>query len=625
MSKLGEELQARVKESLEAEIAFYANRGLITKEEREILSSTFTEAAMVASKTIPLSLKERSLSFPQITEDSLTDKIERVVESAMIKLGVKAAYDDSPWNGDASQWKTAEAYCSSCLIDMNTGSEPKTKDKCKLPYKKPGSGSINKGALRAMASGGRGLTALKGVPKDQIAKAANFMIRHWQAAFDKSAPANVYRMAGKTPPNGSKEAQVKFFKDKQGQWWMMGIYSNRWMDREQEIISEAAHKEYAEWVNKTGFKPQVVVYHLPHLPEGFWEKVWDRWGNNVEKLNQVVKQAYSKTSIGEVQRIVYLNGFSMSVAKIYPEKYEVVEKLASLSDVGMSHGFLVYAVSDPDDFSSLKDTVNIIEKYRSHEVSVLLRERAANYGTAPIFVEEKKVYSAKDREFILAAGVPEDVIDALDMNTKEASEVMDAILDHKELADPEAAVESPSVTPPTPETKASDMPMMDEEEDEEDDMEDEDKKKSDEKETPAAETPVTETPVAEAKETTSTEEIVSAVVKALNIEQLQTLLSDLVTNQQKMAEEIASLKAAHVAVEENVKVLAKSEDEKIAEKLTPVVNWGGVGYSASKDKEAGVVSAKDAEEIIKNGPGVGASFTGDPVVDNFWNSINKGK
>lgn len=57
------------------------------------------------------------------------------------------AYTDAAWNGDASRWDTAEAYCAASAIDLN-GSGPKTKDACHLPFKEP-TGEINVNGVRA--------------------------------------------------------------------------------------------------------------------------------------------------------------------------------------------------------------------------------------------------------------------------------------------------------------------------------------------------------------------------------------------------------------------------------------------------------------------------------------------
>lgn len=55
------------------------------------------------------------------------------------------------WDGSASRWDTPESYCSSCLVDLNSGSGKKTKDACHLPVKEPG-GAYNRAALGAAAA-----------------------------------------------------------------------------------------------------------------------------------------------------------------------------------------------------------------------------------------------------------------------------------------------------------------------------------------------------------------------------------------------------------------------------------------------------------------------------------------
>src|SRR5574341_198063 len=72
------------------------------------------------------------------------------------------------------------------------------------------------------------------------------------------------------------KSTVRVFKDKKGQWWFFGIYSNKYEDRDEEILSEKAHKEYIKWLNKTGFQPVITAYHQPRMPLGFWSAVLDR-------------------------------------------------------------------------------------------------------------------------------------------------------------------------------------------------------------------------------------------------------------------------------------------------------------------------------------------------------------
>lgn len=62
------------------------------------------------------------------------------------------AYTEATWDGSPSRWDTAEDYCSASAIDLNPAGGPKTKDRCHLPFKEPGSGTINVNGVRAALS-----------------------------------------------------------------------------------------------------------------------------------------------------------------------------------------------------------------------------------------------------------------------------------------------------------------------------------------------------------------------------------------------------------------------------------------------------------------------------------------
>lgn len=60
----------------------------------------------------------------------------------------KEGFTDASWSSPASNL-SAEAYCSVCLVDNNTGGE-KVKGECHYPYRSRPGAPINKHALAAI-------------------------------------------------------------------------------------------------------------------------------------------------------------------------------------------------------------------------------------------------------------------------------------------------------------------------------------------------------------------------------------------------------------------------------------------------------------------------------------------
>lgn len=56
-----------------------------------------------------------------------------------------------PWDGSASNYKDANAYCAACLVDANEPGSDKVKALCKMPVREP-SGDYNRTALGAAAA-----------------------------------------------------------------------------------------------------------------------------------------------------------------------------------------------------------------------------------------------------------------------------------------------------------------------------------------------------------------------------------------------------------------------------------------------------------------------------------------
>jgi HK97 family phage prohead protease len=104
-----------------------------------------------------------SLREEQIVDDSLLPPapdlavLERCLDLGLdlpenMMMLLARAYTEQPWDGSASRWDTPEAYCAASAIDLNGPGGSKTKDRCHLPFKEPGSGAINVGGVRAALS-----------------------------------------------------------------------------------------------------------------------------------------------------------------------------------------------------------------------------------------------------------------------------------------------------------------------------------------------------------------------------------------------------------------------------------------------------------------------------------------
>jgi len=93
-----------------------------------------------------------------IDEELLPPPPDQALLARMAELGIALpeateqllvrSYTEAAWDGSPSRWDTADAYCSASMIDLNPAGRPKSKNMCHLPYKEPGSGTINVNAIR---------------------------------------------------------------------------------------------------------------------------------------------------------------------------------------------------------------------------------------------------------------------------------------------------------------------------------------------------------------------------------------------------------------------------------------------------------------------------------------------
>lgn len=191
-----------------------------------------------------------------------------------------------------------------------------------------------------------------------------------------------------------KSIGFEIFKDKEGNYRWFGWVSNKWRDRDVkahpggEIIAEAAHKEFVDWVYEKADERMPALW-LWHTPNTAVEKRAD-W-------------------------IDYSDGFLVESGPLSEKENLMFELLSKEYDLAMSHGF----------FKAAYDSENgIIQKYRQFEASVLPREHVANEWTDfATLMQEAKMFTEEQRGY-LVTGLGEEKVAELEASTKDMAEIL---------------------------------------------------------------------------------------------------------------------------------------------------------------------------------------------------------
>lgn len=182
--------------------------------------------------------------------------------------------------------------------------------------------------------------------RNALARAAQMIKSGGEAASDAKAALPKIRMAAKKMgidvSMEKEDNAVQIEKDANGDWRAVMWVSNKFIDRDEEIICEAAHKEYVEWVNSNKeFMPASISWHVP----------------------ETVKE-------NPCDFVDYIDGFLVASVKLTEPEAEKLLTLSKEVNLGMSHGSFVLERD--------KDDPRIITKYRMYEVSDLPLKNAAN-------------------------------------------------------------------------------------------------------------------------------------------------------------------------------------------------------------------------------------------------------
>jgi hypothetical protein len=212
------------------------------------------------------------------------------------------------------------------------------------------------------------------------------------------------------PPEKDTSA-VQIEKDANGDWRAVMWVSNNFIDWDGDIISEDAHKEYVDWVNKNkDCMPAFVTWHTPGTVRE----------NPVDYMD-------------------YFNGFLVASAKLTEAEAIGLLKAQNKTNIGMSHGSFALA-RDPQD-------PRVITKYRMYEVSDLPLSKAANPFTD--FETISKEVGMDKKEYLTALLGDADKAEAfLEKTGLKQKALQDAEIESKEKTEEVPVVTEPVVEPP---------------------------------------------------------------------------------------------------------------------------------------------------------------------------------
>jgi len=193
-------------------------------------------------------------------------------------------------------------------------------------------------------------------------------------------------------PRAPVQSSFLFIKSND-RWRFFATVSNCFKDRHDEIISTRAHQEYVAWVTESKQYPELWLWHSGK------DSKW-----------------------GQVDWVDFADGFLVMSGLVDAEKEWLVPALQH-EELGTSHGFF-----------GLKTVNNIIERYRTFEVSALPRWAAANIWTDFNLEEADMAFTQEKRDWLREkAGVSEEIVASWEASIEGLSQKLkDAGLEWKE-------------------------------------------------------------------------------------------------------------------------------------------------------------------------------------------------
>lgn len=208
-------------------------------------------------------------------------------------------------------------------------------------------------------------------------------------SFVDKVKAGVLSLVG-MPQTPDSPLGLTIYKQADGSLRWFARYSNAWEDRDKELITQDAHKEFVEWATSNKMYPELWLWHTPG------------------------------TRFGVSDWLDFSDGFAHAsgVVDDTPQAKSTVEYLSSVASgaIGVSHGF------------QCKSDGRLITKYRSFEISVLPSEVASALGTDfNVFGKETDImaFSKTQREF-LVGNMGEEAVAALEARSEKARDALKA-------------------------------------------------------------------------------------------------------------------------------------------------------------------------------------------------------
>lgn len=166
-------------------------------------------------------------------------------------------------------------------------------------------------------------------------------------------------------------------KDLAGSYRWMAIVSNNFYDRDGEVFPEAAHREFVEYVDRQKDYPELWLWHTPG------------------------------SRLGQSDLVEYVDGFLIASGTFDKGREAIAERLRTQrKKLGVSHGFGYLAQHLTKDGQYLK--------YRTFEISPLPAEKAANPWTAFNAEEVEFMGLSKDKRAFLVGVLGEEPVSRIE-------------------------------------------------------------------------------------------------------------------------------------------------------------------------------------------------------------------